>query len=120
MCWVPGANDRGSGLFLGGELEVEVEELFEEVVCFAEAVGLEGELVEFLVKFGELAGGFVEKLVIEFCDAVLMFFHHLAAIVVEVDRGLADFLDDFCGWGWGKWEGFKTSVMGVRNICFER
>lgn len=113
------ADDRGSGLFLGGELEVEVEELFEDVVGFAEAVGLEGELVELFMEFGELAGGFVEKLVIEFGDAVLMFFHHLAAIVVEVDRGLADFLNDFCGWGLGKWEGFKASVMGIGNIGFQ-
>ncbi len=42
MAGVPRADDGFSGFFFGGELEVEVEELFEEVVGFAEAVGLEG------------------------------------------------------------------------------
>jgi len=116
--WVPGTDDRLSGLFLSGKLEVKVEELFKDIVGFAEAVGLEGELIELLVKFGELAGGFVEELVIKFGDSVLMVFHHLAAIVVEVDRSLADFLDDFQRWSLRECEGFKAGRWGVSSITF--
>ncbi len=76
-------------------------------------------MVEFLVELIQLADGFVKELVIEFCDAVLMFFHHLAAIVVEVDRGLADFLDDFLGWGLGKGEGFKAGTRSVASSIFQ-
>ena len=70
------------------------------------------------MEFGELAGAFVEILVVEFGDAPLSSLHLLAAVFVEIDRGLADGFDLFLGWGLREGEGFKAGCIGVASITF--
>ena len=71
-----------------------------------------------MVKFVELAGGFVEEFVVEGGDAPLFFLHLVGAVLVESLGGGADLVDEFGSGGWGEGEGFKTGCVGVGDIGF--
>jgi len=68
----------------------------------------------------ELAGGFVEVFVVEFGDAPLFFLHLGGAVGVEILGDRSNRGDEFRMWGLRKGEGFKTGVVSVGNVCFER
>lgn len=119
LCRIPGADDGFAALFFGGEGEVEGEEFFEEVVGGAKAVGLQHEGIELFVEFVELAGGFVKVGVVEFGDAPLFLLHLFAAVLVEFEGFVADFLDDSRGGGLGEGKGFEAGIVGVASVAFQ-
>jgi len=78
----PRADNWLAAFFAGGELEVEGQQLFEQIVAAAEAVGLPGKGIQLLVQLEKLTAFFVEESIIEFSDSPLLAFYLLAAILV--------------------------------------
>ncbi len=115
----PGPNDRLALLFLFGELQVQGQELFKDIVAGFESVGFQDGLIEFGVQFGEAAGGFMEIAVVELGDAPLALFHDLGAVIVQILGDLPNVADDFLAGFLGKGKRFKAGVMGISRISLE-